>query len=53
MYPVYSATAQAQGERMAQTYMDYALAAEKVQVSSVQKVWKLLKAILAEASRAA
>ena len=27
--------------------------AEKVQISSVQKIWKLLKAILAEAARAA
>ncbi len=44
MYPVYSGTAQAQGEKMAQMYMDYALAAEKVHRGMYQAAKKAVDA---------
>jgi rubrerythrin len=44
MYPVYSTVAEAQGEKMAQTYMDYALAAEKVHRAMYQAAKKAVDA---------
>jgi rubrerythrin len=44
MYPAYTVVAQAQGEKVAETYLDWALQAEKVHRSIYQEAKKLVEA---------